>query len=193
MTQLVDYSGRTVNHLATFYRPGERHLAIKVYEALGGRISDTAFGREKQGLVIHVEPDEGDLVNNVIYAAEVSPVQWELEQELSAAMGEREALARAFDAYDTQRQNQPEATTHFGIRYTSCAKLKAALTDLEDNLDPELQGRLRVTQVSHLRAGTSFLTEDVISAFVVTDVIAAGLLTLGQAIELQAQPRAEKM
>jgi hypothetical protein len=187
VTQLVDHTGRMVNHLATFYQPGEQHLAVKVYEALGCRVSATTFGEGNQGLVFHVEPDEDDLVNNVIYAAEVSPVQWQFEQELRGAVGEREALKRALAAYGAQRQNQPESVTHFGIRYASFATLKRALKQLEEDLDPELQGRLKVTQVSQLPAGTAFLTEDVISAFVVTDVIAAGLLILGQTIELQAQ------
>jgi hypothetical protein len=189
VTQLVDYAGRTVNHVATFYQPGEQHLAVKVYEALGCRVSDTTFGEGNQGLVIHVEPGDDDLVNNVIYAAEVTPVQWQFEQELRGAMGERETPAKAFATYGAQREHQPESVTHFGIRYSSFAKLKRALKQLEEDLDPELHGRLKVVQVSHLPAGTSFLTEDVISAFVVTDVIAAGLLTLGETIELQAQQR----
>jgi hypothetical protein len=175
--------------VATFYQPGEQHLAVKVYEALGCRVSDTTFGQGNQGLVIHVEPDDDDLVNNVIYAAEVSSVQWQFEQELRGALGEREALAKAFATFGAQREHQPESVTHFGIRYSSFAALKSTLKQLEEELDPELHGRLKVVQVSHLPAGTSFLTEDVISAFVVTDVIAAGLLTLGQTIELQAQQR----
>jgi hypothetical protein len=189
VTQLVDYAGRAVNHLATFYWPGERHLAVKVYEALGCRVSDTTFGERNQGLVIHVEPHQNDLVNNVIYATEVTMVQWQFERELRVALGEREALARAFATYSAQGQNQPESVTHFGIRYASFPKLKVTLKQLEESLDPELHGRLKIAQVSHLPAGTAFLTEDVISAFVVTDVIAAGLLTLGQTIELQAQQR----
>jgi hypothetical protein len=192
VTQIVDYTGRTVNHVATFYRPGERHLAVKVYEALGCRVSNTTFGEGNQGLVIHVEPDEHDLVNNVIYAAEVTPVQWHFEQELRGALGEREALATALATYGAQRESQPESVTHFGIRYASFASLKWALKQLAEDLDDELQGRLRIAQVSHLPAGTAFLTEDVISAFVVTDVIAAGLLTLGQTIELQAQQQASE-
>ena len=87
MTQLVDHAGRMVNHLATFYQPGEQHLAVKVYQALGCRVSDTTFGEGNQGLVIHVEPDEDDLVNNVIYAAEVTPVQWQFEKELQRGPG----------------------------------------------------------------------------------------------------------
>ncbi len=192
MSQLVDYAGRMVNHVATFYQPGEQHLAVKVYQALGCRVSDTTFGQGNEGLVIHVEPDQDDLVNNVIYAAEVTPAQWQLEQELRGALGEREALARAFATYGAQREDQPESVTHFGLRYASFAKLERALKQLEEELDPELQGRLKVAQVCHLPAGTSFLTEDVISAFVVTDVIAAGLLMLGQTIELQAQQRASE-
>lgn len=192
MTQLVDHAGRMVNHLQTFYQPGEQHLAVKVYQALGCRVSDTTFGEENQGLVIHVEPDEDDLVNNVIYAAEVTPVQWQFEKELQGALDERQALARAFATYTAQREDQPESVSHFGIRYTSFEKLKRALTQLDERLDPELHGRLKVVQVSNLPAGTSFLTEDVMSAFVVTDVIAAGLLTLGQTIELQAQQQASE-
>ena len=125
MTQLVDHAGRTVNHLATFYQPGEQHLAVKVYQALGCRVSNTTFGEGNQGLVIHVEPDEDDLVNNVIYAAEATPVQWQFEEELRGALGEREALARAFATYSAQRESQPESVTHFGIRYTSFAKFEA--------------------------------------------------------------------
>ena len=103
----------------TFYQPGEQHLAVKVYQAFGCRVSDTTFGQGNEGLVIHVEPDQDDLVNNVVYAAEVTPAQWQFEQELRGALGEREALARAFASSAHHAKTSPSRSPTLGFRYAS--------------------------------------------------------------------------
>ncbi len=108
------------------------------------------------------------------------------------ALDEREALARAFATYSAQREKPARVGLPLWDPLHLIRNLKQALTQLDERLDPDLHGRLKVVQVSNLPAGTSFLTEDVISAFVVTDVIAAGLLTLGQTIERQAQQQASE-
>ena len=182
MGQLVDYKGRMLNHVEMLYQPGERSLAVKVYEALGCRVSQT----DGETMVVHVAPDQNDPVNNVLYSSEVSPEQWQLEQELRAARTDRPSLAAAFATYDHKLRNHPHGITHFGIRYPSFARLEEALARMGRDLDPRLEGRLSVSAVFRPHdAGAR--SDRLIQAFVTTDVVAAGLFMLGQLIELQAQ------
>lgn len=178
---LSGYKGRMLNHIETVYRPGERHLAVKLFKAIGCEVSE--FG---EYLRIQIAPGEKDPLNNVLYASEVTPEQWQFEQRLQAALAGESPLAVAHDGYDGRFRRQPQRTAHFGIRFPSYAKLEAALSDLENNLDPELKGRLEVAAV--FRPGDPGSYGKIMQAFLKTDIVAAGIVTLGQHIELQAQP-----
>lgn len=182
MGRLVDYRGRMLNHVEMLYQPGERRLAIKALEALGCKVA----GGDRPTMTAHVALDGEDAVNNVLYASEVAPEQWALEQAFKRATQSNTDLAKAYAVYQDRYRNRPHGIAHFGIRYPSYAKLEAALAHLEKHLAAELRGRFSVTHV-YRPADADRRTDTLIQAFVATDIIASGLFVFGQLIELQAQ------
>lgn len=181
-SQLVDEKGRFLNHAELVYRPGERKLVSRVFEALGCVAIETGGPY----LVIQIDPGQGDFLNNVLYASEVSAEQWTFETLLQKQIGSSGELAAAYGAYEALRTAQPQRTTHFGIRMASAAELEQTLERIASLKDPELDGRLQLSGV--FRPGDpGALSDALIQAFVRTDVCASGLISLGQHIELQAQ------
>ncbi len=171
---------RLHNHTELVYRPGERALACRVFEALGCRVVETGGPY----LLVLVEPAEKGPYDNVLYASEVTPEQWALEQALSVELAKSGALGDSFRAHRARLQREPQSSTHFGIRFPSPAALDATLEQLE-KASTELGGRLSLSGV--FRPGDpGNLDPTLIQAFVRTDVVAAGLVTLGQHFELQA-------
>jgi len=170
--------GRQLTHVELVYRPGERPLAVELLELLGCRVVD----RGGVYFTAFVEPTDADYVTNVLYASEVTPRQWELEQALEA----QAALAGPMQAYAELLRHEPQRSFHFGFRVPEEAALAATLDDIRSASarDSGLAGRVAVAGV--FRPGDpSAVTDTMIQAFVWTDVVAAGLLTLGQHIELQ--------
>jgi hypothetical protein len=136
---LSSYKGRMLNHIEMVYRPGERHLVAKLFRAIGCDVRE-------QGtfLRILIAPGNEDPLNNVLYASEVTPEQWQFEQQLQAALKGESETATAYAVYDARFRREPQRTAHFGIRYPSHAKLEATLKHLESELsDTDLRGRPR--------------------------------------------------
>src|ERR1700680_4518814 len=123
---LSSYKGRMLTHIEMVYRPGERHLVKKLFSAIGCDVRE-----QGDYLRILIAPGSEDPLNNVLYASEVTPEQWQFEQRLQFALkGESEAAA-AYAVYDAKFRREPQRTAHFGIRYPSHAKLEATLRHLE--------------------------------------------------------------
>ncbi len=93
-SQLVDEKGRFLNHAELVYRPGERKLVSRVFEALGCVAVETGGPY----LVIQINPGQGDFLNNVLYASEVSAEQWTFETLLQQEIGSSRVLGAAFGA-----------------------------------------------------------------------------------------------
>jgi hypothetical protein len=176
--------GRALNHVELVYRPGERDLAAKVFELLGCRPHDTG----RTYLTSFVEPSEGDFVNNAVYASEVTPEQWQLECALTNALAESGPVAVAARTYLDRLREEPQRSTHFGIRVPDRDRFDAVIEGLRDaaDHDPDLAGRVRVSAV-FAPGDPGSITDTMIQAFIHTDVVAAGLLVLGQHFELQYQ------
>jgi hypothetical protein len=170
-------SGRRITHVELLYRPGERALAAKVFTLLGCEAVD----RGGQFFTALIDPSAPrDYVENVLYASEVGPAQWELEQAL--ATGTTEAHA----AFIAAMRRSPQHSTHFGFRVPDEPSLDAIVARVEraGRDDPELAGRVAVDGV--FRPGEpGSIAPTLVQAFIWTDVVAAGLLTLGQHIEVQ--------
>lgn len=168
---------RMLNHVEMAYRPGERELAKLVFELLGCEHRDSGG----PFLSVRVDPATGDFLDNAIYASEVTPEQWGFEQTLARSLdGEAgrsylELLARA-----------PQRAFHFGIGFAALESWEAAVARIADAGDnhPELGGRIGVRAVFRPGDPGSF-GDTFVQAFVHTDVVAAGFLTIGQHIELQ--------
>ena len=169
---------RTISHVELVYRPGERHLATRCLELLGCRVVD----RGGVFFTAFVDPSCGDFTSNVLYASEVTPEQWTFERAVIGHTMQTDAGT----AYREQQRGKPQRSTHFGITVPDSSTLDATLARIEQAgaSDPELAGRVSVSGV--FRPGDpDSLTDAMTQAFVWTDVVAAGLLLLGQHVELQ--------
>ena len=173
-------TSNALNHVELLYRPGERDLAKRLFEVLGCRAVD----RGGTWFTAFVAADGADWSNNVLYASEVTTEQWAFEQTLLASTGE----APERTAYLDRLRREPQRSFHFGIRMADAAALEAACERVRQaGADGgELAGRVRLAGV--FRPGDDGAVADtMVQAFVWTDVVASGLLTIGQHIELQWQ------
>ena len=187
MASLTEYQGRLLNHVEVLYQRGERDLAVRLFEALGCTVVDTSrdAGTGSTIMCVYPEETEQDRLNNVIYLSEVRQPQWELEQVLAGRVRDDAELRAALERYDTKARTAPHGITHFGLRYPSFEALEEVIDQLQHGLPPELEGRVVVDPV---RPGDArSMTDELIQAFVRTDVVCAGLFAFGQLIELQAQ------
>jgi hypothetical protein len=173
---------RTLNHVELVYRPGERDLAIRFFELLGCRPVDRG-GTFFSALV---EPTVPDFVNNVLYASEVTPEQWQLDRTLIAAIDGEGEVGAAAQVYLERLRREPQRSFHFGVRYPDLPALEATVDGIRGagDADADLAGRVSVSGVFHPGDPGAY-TDTMVQAFVKTDVVAAGLLALGQHIELQ--------
>jgi hypothetical protein len=174
---------RALNHVELVYAPGERALARAVFELLGCDVRDSGG----PFLSARIAPGQDSLVNNVMYASEVVPEQWALEEALRAAIDDGVLTGPAND-YATTLRAHPQRSCHFGIRYPTTDDLDATLDRIEcvAHHAPGLTGRVAVSGVFRPGDPGSY-TDTMTQAFVRTDVIASGLLAFGQHIELQWQ------
>jgi hypothetical protein len=173
---------RRITHAELLHRPGERELAKRVFELLGCRVLD----RGGHFFTAFVEPGVTDYVTNVLYASEVTAEQWAFERQLDLAAAGHGPLARARSAWTAHMRAHPQSSYHFGLRVPSEEALNAALDRITaaGRDDPDLAGRVGVAGV--FRPGDrDAATDTMVQAFVRTDVVACGLVTLGQHIELQ--------
>jgi hypothetical protein len=170
---------RRLTHVELLYQPGERDKAVKLLALLGCEPSD----RGGHWFTAFVDPPADgprDHGNNVLYASEVSPAQWELEQALQRGLPDDR------QAYVAEMRRDPQHSAHFGFRVPDRSALDAVLARVAaagDN-DPDLRGRVAVDGVFEPDAPGAIATT-MVQAFIWTDVVAAGLLALGQHIEIQ--------
>jgi hypothetical protein len=180
--ECLHYEGRLLNHLELVYRPGERHLVIKLFTALGCTVIDTGATH----LGISVNFTDVFPRNNALYASEVTPEQWALEQLLQKALEGGSPLSGAYAGYEEKFRRHPQMTSHFGIRHPSFEALEETVSHLQKNLDPELKGRVQLKGIFRPGDPGSY-GKSLMQAFLKTDIAASGLITFGQHIELQAQ------
>ncbi len=186
-TLLTDYPGRLLNHVEILYQRGERELAKSFFTVLGCTILDTATDSGTGSTILYVYPEATcqDRLNNVVYLSEIREPQWQLERVLEARLIDDRELREAIERYDHKARHDPHGVTHFGLRYPSFEDLEVVIDRLQHDLPPELADRVSVEPV---RPGDRrSLTDELIQAFVRTDVVCAGLFPFGQLIELQAQ------
>jgi hypothetical protein len=173
---------RRITHAETVYRPGERELAKRLLELLGCRVVD----RGGHFFTAFVDPGVASWTTNTIYASEVTAEQWAFERALAAAAETDEALGRARGRWLGDLAARPQYSFHFGFRVTTDEafdELVERVRHAQDH-DAELAGRIRLSGV--FRPGDpDAATDTMLQAFVRTDVIASGLVTLGQHIEIQ--------
>lgn len=186
-TLLTDYPGRLLNHVEILYQRGERDIAKRFFELLGCTIVDTQTDSGTGSSILYVYPEAScqDRLNNVCYLSEIREPQWQLEQILNERLGDDAELRDAVAKYDHKARNNPHGISHFGLRYPSFESLEVVIDNLQNHLPPEMVGRVAIDPV---RPGDPrSMTDELIQAFVRTDIVCAGLFPFGQLIELQAQ------
>jgi hypothetical protein len=171
----------TLHHVAAMYAPGDRPVARAFFEVLGCEVTDS----RSPFLLARIGPAQPGLSESWVFASEVTPEQWRLEETLRA---ERQggALAGLADDYVRRLRTDPQHACHFAIRYPGEAEFEASLERVEHVADhaPALAGRVSISGV-YRPGDDGVLSATQTQAFVYTDVIASGILAFGQHIELQ--------
>lgn len=188
---LREPSFRLLNHNELFYAPGDRALARDLFRAIGCRVLDP---QEEEGpsdlgpaagpyLIVFVDPESGDLIDNVLYASEVPPEQWRFEQALRARIEGDASLCAAFEEYRACFARQPQAMTHLGLSMSE-TELGAAIGRIRSNA--ALASRVAVR--GPFRPGEPGSVDPrVVQGFLQTDIVSTGFLLAGQQIELQVR------
>ncbi len=185
-------TGCTLTHVELIYAPGDRKRVQRLFEALGCHVIDPQDGdapaelgpAAEPYLIIYLNPASDDPFDNVLYASEVTPVQWEFEQQLNQQLSENPALAEAREALRQSYPRAPQAMTHIGLAFPSKEAVETALKHIEE--DGELRERARISQM--FQPGEPGSADDrVVQAFVFTDLCSVGLLAIGQQLELQVR------
>lgn len=188
---VIQPKSRLLNHTEMFYAPGERGLARELFRAIGCRVLDPL---EEEGpsdlgpaagpyLIIFVDPESTDLIDNVMYASEVEPAQWRLEQALRERIDDDVFLRQRYEAYNACFDRYPQGMTHFGVAMSE-SQLAASLARIEGT--PELKARVAV-QGPFRPGAPGSVDPRVVQGFLRTDVVSTGFLLAGQQIELQVR------
>lgn len=170
-----------LNHVELVYAPGERGLAHRFFELLGATVIETG----NKFLIVKMAGD-GNGLDNVLYASEVTAQQWILEQQLRAALSDGGVLDRSARPFREHMKQEPQTSSHFGFRIDDPQAYEDRLRAIDEagRSDPFLAGRVELSGV--FRPGDpGSLTDIMIQAFVHTDVVASGLLAFGQFVEIQ--------
>jgi hypothetical protein len=123
--------------------------------------------------------------NNVLYVSEVTLEQWRVDQELAACLQAPGVLGDAWRQHVTRLRREPQRSSHFGIRCEDRVSFDRRLDAIRTAaVTPELKGRVDVAGV-FFPGDPGAVSTDLAQAFVWTDVFAAGMVSLGQHIELQ--------
>ena len=166
---------RRLTHVELLHRPGERDLAKRFFELLGCETID----RDGHWFTSFVDPAAPkDWSTNVLYASEVGEEQWALEQVLAAEP--------AVQRHREERRRRPQYGAHFGFRVGAPEALDEVVARVAEagRTGADFAGRVAVDGV--YRPGEDgAIAPNMVQAFIWTDVVAAGLLSFGQHIEIQ--------
>lgn len=199
-------TGATIGHLALHYRPGDEEQARRLFELFGCTLVQNGPAPGADGFSSVVVDDESwNFVDNVLYLSRASGTQLALEDAITEGLhaGKADEDPR-LAAYHEMRAEWPESLNHVGIRYSSFEALERAVTAIETATAPggELAGRASITKFkaragldpeidAAMAASTIFddddrpaFTDYGVQCFVKTDLFAAGVIALGQTIEL---------
>jgi hypothetical protein len=172
-----------ITHSECIYAPGDGDLVKALFAALGFAVKN-AEGHPY--IIAHVDPDVLDVMSNVIYASELTPMQRAFEKTLQETLASSKEFRQATDNWEKDFRDDPQRSVHFGVQYESRESFQATVDRLRQVSGPgePLEGRLLVTGV-YFPGDDLSITETMAQAFVWTDVMASGILTFGQHLELQ--------
>jgi hypothetical protein len=181
-----------LNHVEFVYAPGDRAIVRQLFEALGFRVLDPQTDPVPEALgpaagpylIIFLDPNDEDLIDNVLYASEASEAQWRFETSLRDRLAQDPDLADQHATFRAAYSAMPQAMTHVGVGYPNADEVKSAVGRLASI--PELSARVDLSEV-FMPGEPGSVDDRVVQAFVYTDLIAVGLLCGGQQLELQVR------
>lgn len=171
--------GKLLNHMEFVHRPGERPLVGELFDLLGIEMFDSVF------VIGRIDPATATATDNIFAGSEARPEQLAFEDRLQAALADGE-LAAAHADYMQLLSDAPQFGMHVGIRFDSLDEWQAAVDAVRSvgASHPNLVDRVRL-QGEIPPGHAASLSPHLHQAFLWTDVIACGSLTLGQQLELQ--------
>jgi hypothetical protein len=174
-----------LSHVEAVYRPGDRQLAIDLFEALGCKTYDTGAPSPAGSNYISVHPDpEVRGQDDVLYLSEMPVEQSRLEGVLRQRIESDDELRAERDLYRGMANDRPFGLSHVALRYPSFESLERVLDGLEDRLAAKFASR---ATVRIFRPGDcEEIGWNSIQAFVYTDIAVSGISAFGQVFELAA-------
>jgi hypothetical protein len=172
-----------ITHSECIYAPGDGNLVKELFVALGFAVTKVD---PHPYIIAHVDPDVLDVMSNVIYASELTPMQQAFEKTLQETLASSQEFREATDNWEKDFRDDPQRSVHFGFQYESRESFEATIDRLRAVSAPgqPLEGRLQVTGV-YFPGDDLSITDTMAQGFVWTDVMASGILTFGQHLELQ--------
>ena len=171
-----------ITHSECIYAPGDGDLVKELFVALGFAVTKV---EPYPYIIAHVDPDVMDVMSNVIYASELTEMQQQFEKTLQETLAGSAEFREATDNWEKDFRDDRSG------RSTSASSMpresfQATIDRLREASGPgkPLEGRLLVTGV-YFPGDEGSITETMAQGFVWTYVMASGILTFGQHLELQ--------
>jgi hypothetical protein len=178
-------TGAVLSHIEAVYRPGDRQLAIDLFEALGCKTYDTNTPSLSGASYISVHPDPGVRgMDDVIYLSEMTAEQARLDEIVRQRSETDPEFSAARADFRKLASERPFGLSHIAMRYPDYESLEKVLDGLEDRLTPEMKER-SVLRVFRPGDAAEIVWESV-QAFVYTDIAVTGCTAFGQVFELSA-------
>lgn len=183
MTSIADYKGNHLSHLQGFYRAGDRDLAVELMEALGLTCVLVRTSGEHSLTRVHMNPDDLDNTDNVVFLSEMPAHQARMEDILADRLAKDAELNEAVEMYRNVARANGDGSPHFGVHYPANADVDRAMDAVQNRISPGLAARVSIKEMPSYGQVADF--PDMRQVFLHTDVFAFGSTTLGQTIELQ--------
>jgi hypothetical protein len=185
MTKIAEYDGKLLSHLQGFYRAGDRDLAVELMKALGLDCVEVRTSGDHSLTRVHMNADDRNNVDNVMFLAEMLPHQARLEAVLEDRLASDGELSEAVTQFRNSARTNGDGSPHFGVHFATNADLDRVIDAVQNNLSPALAKRVSIKEMPSYGIVADF--PDMRQVFLHTDVFAIGSITLGQTIELQVE------
>jgi hypothetical protein len=172
-----------LNHVEMIYRRGEKEHARAFFETMG-------FGIENlvSWLVVKVDPEEGNGLDNVMYANEPTPAQQNLNDAFDRVVASDAEFKHALDRTRELAREWPYYNFHFGVALATHEEWEKRVERLREanRSHPLLKGRVELVI---MEPTTPRALSAQSQCFIFTDILAAGgTFAQGLQFELQWTP-----
>jgi hypothetical protein len=172
-----------ITHSECVYAPGDGELVKTLFTTLGFTVTKVD---PHPYIIAHVQPDVKDVMSNCFYASELTATQQAFEKTLQEQLASSPDFRAATDEWENDFRTDPQRSVHFGVAYDSREDFEATIGRLRDASAPgqPLEDRVVVTGV-YFPGDDGSITDTMAQGFLWTNLMASGILTFGQHIELQ--------